>query len=429
MIDTDVAVIGAGPYGLSATAYLRAAGVRTLTLGEPMSFWRTMPAGMLLRSNWSATSIADWRGPLSLDAYCAKTGERFGRPIPLDRFIAYGEWVQRSVAADVDRRSVSQVDRRSEDYLLSLSDGERVTARRVVVAGGIAPFAWRPPSLAHLSPDYASHTADHSDLASFAGRKVLVVGGGQSALESAALIREAGGDVEVLVRQARIIWLHGGKYHRMLGRFAPVFYAPTDVGPLGLSRLVAATDLFRALPRSAQDPLARRCIRPAGAAWLVPRLADVPLTVGCTIRAATPRPGGLKVEISDGSVRVVDHLLLGTGYRIDVHRYPFLGPDLVRVFRLVNGYPVLGAGLEASVPGIHFLGAPAAWSFGPVMRFVSGSWYAGRAVTRSITRATRDPGHLESSSQLGPLAEAASLEHAEQDPDGDLRGEEELASG
>ncbi|HXY72897.1 MAG TPA: FAD-dependent oxidoreductase [Actinomycetota bacterium] len=427
MIDTDVAVIGAGPYGLSATAYLRAAGMRTLTLGDPMSFWRAMPAGMVLRSNWSASSIADYRGPLSLDAYCANTGDRFGRPIPLNRFIAYGEWVQRKVAADVDRRRVLQVDRRSDDFLLALSDGEPVTARRVVVAGGIAPFAWRPPSLGDLTADVASHTADHADLTPFADRKVLVVGGGQSALESAALIREAGGEVEVLVRQDRIHWLHGGKYHRMLGRCAPLVYAPTDVGPLGLSRLVAIPDLFRKLPRRVQDPLAHRCIRPAGAAWLVPRLADVPLTLGCTIRGATPGPGGLRVELSDGSTRNVDHLLFGTGYRVDVHRYPFLGPDIKRELKLVNGYPVLGMGLEASVPGLHFLGAPASWSFGPVMRFVSGSWYAGREVTQSIVRGNDHHGHVEALSRPGSLRVFA----PEYDPDvpREARDEEEFAGG
>jgi hypothetical protein len=46
--------------------------------------------------------------------------------------------------------------------------------------------------------------------------------------------------------------------------------------------------------------------------------------------------------------------------------------------RRVGGYPILGRGFESSIPGLHFLGAPAAWSFGPTMRFVSGSWYAAR---------------------------------------------------
>jgi hypothetical protein len=57
---------------------------------------------------------------------------------------------------------------------------------------------------------------------------------------------------------------------------------------------------------------------------------------------------------------------------------------LVRSLRLVDGYPVLTAGFEASLPGLHFVGASAARSFGPLMRFVAGTGYAARALTRGI---------------------------------------------
>jgi FAD-dependent urate hydroxylase len=393
MDETDVAIVGAGPYGLAATAHLRRAGTDVRVLGDPMSFWRTMPAGMLLRSNWSATCIGEHRGELSLDAFCAETGHRFGRPIPLQRFLDYGTWVQGKVAPDVDRRVVVTVDRHEGGFLLELEDGDRLRARRVVVAGGIAPFANRLAIAEGLPPDLISHTGDHTDLSRFSGRRMLVVGGGQSALESAALLHESGCDVEVLVRADHVNWLHGGKYHRMLGRATPLVYAPTDVGPMGLSRLVAVPDLFRRLPRRVQEPLAYRAIRPAGAAWLVPRLRDVPIRLSTTVLSARQTDAGLRVELSGGETRTVDHMLLGTGYRVDVARYPFLAPELVRAVRRVGGYPVLRRGLESSVAGLHFLGAPAAWSFGPIMRFVSGSWYAGHSLAAvagggSIPRAT-----------------------------------------
>ena len=383
MTRTDVAIIGAGPYGLAAAAHLRRAGVETRVFGEPMSFWGTMPTGMLLRSNRTATSIADYDGPLSLDSYAAEIGERITLPVPLARFLDYGRWVQRKVAPDVDRRRVVQLAKGADRFTLDLADGDRLSARRVVVAGGIAPFAHRPAACAGLPPDLVSHTCEHQDLGVLADRRVLVVGGGQSALESAALLHEAGADVEVVARARRINWLHGGKYHRRLGRAAPLVYAPTDVGPMGLSRLVAVPDLFRRLPRPVQEPLAYRAIRPAGAAWLVPRLRDVPVHLGTGLRAVTVRAGKAAVELTDGRCLVVDHVLLGTGYRVDVARYPFLAPQLTTALRRVGGYPVLHPGLESSVPGLHFVGAPAAWSFGPIMRFVSGSWYASRSVTRA----------------------------------------------
>jgi FAD-dependent urate hydroxylase len=382
---SDVVVLGAGPYGLAAAAHLRRAGAELRIFGEPMSFWRSMPAGMLLRSNWSATCIAEHQGPLSLDVYRQTTGRRFGRPVPLERFVEYGEWVQQQVAPDLDRRSVARLEANGEGFRLRLDDGETLRAGRVVVAAGIAPFPRRPPLLATLPPELASHTGDHRDLSRFAGRRMLVVGGGQSALESAALLHEAGAEAEVLVREDHLHWLHGGKYHRKLGRLAPLVYAPTDVGPMGLSRVVAVPDLFRRLPRSVQDPAARRAIRPAGAEWLISRLQEVPIRLGREVRAAQPAHGRLRVELDGGESRVVDHLLYGTGYRIDIGRYPFLAPELADAIRQVNGYPVLGPGLESSVPRLHFLGAPAAWSFGPIMRFVSGGWYASQALTRAVT--------------------------------------------
>jgi FAD-dependent urate hydroxylase len=385
MATVDVAVIGAGPYGLAAAAHLRRAGVELRIFGDAMSFWRTMPVGMLLRSNWTATCIAEYQGPLSLDSYQQMTGSRFGRPVPLERFIEYGEWVAQQVAPDLDRRTVTRVELDGEAFRLTLDDGDWLLAGRTIVAAGVAPFGRRPPQFAGLPANLASHTGDHRDLSRFAGQRVLVVGGGQSALESAALLHEAGAEAEVLVRQDHIHWLHGGKYHRKLGRLAPLVYAPTDVGPMGLSRVVAVPDLFRRLPRRVQTPAAQRAIRPAGAEWLIARLRDVPVQLGRQVLTAVPDQGRLRVELDGGEHRTVDHLLYGTGYQVDVSRYGFLAPDLVSAVRRVNGYPVLGPGLESSVPRLHFMGAPAAWSFGPIMRFVSGGWYASRAVTRAVT--------------------------------------------
>jgi len=386
----NVAVLGAGPHGLAATAHLRRAGVDVHVVGEPMSFWHTMPTGMLLRSNWTATCIGEYQGPLSLDSYCAETGARFGKPISLAHFLEYGAWVQRQVAPDVDRRAVERLATDGQGFRLHLSDGESLRARRVVVAAGIAPFAYRPPISADLPRECASHTGDHRELARFVDRRVLVVGGGQSALESAALLREAGAHVEIAVRKDHLTWLHGGRYHRMLGKWAPLVYAPTDVGPMGLSRLVAVPDLFRRLPRRVlQDPVAHRSIRPAGAAWLQPRLVDIPIRLATTVRGLTWSGDEVHARLSTGEDLTVDHVLFGTGYRVDITRYPFLPPALSERIQRVGGYPVLRRGMETSVPGLHIVGAPAAWSFGPLMRFVAGGWYAGQSSAQLISSSDR----------------------------------------
>jgi hypothetical protein len=95
------------------------------------------------------------------------------------------------------------------------------------------------------------------------------------------------------------------------------------------------------------------------------------------------------LQLSDGSHELVDHVLMATGYRIDVSKYEFLSASLVSALRLIGGCPVLGRGFESSVRGLHFLGAPAVWSFGPLMRFVAGADFAARAVSQSVVRARR----------------------------------------
>jgi hypothetical protein len=202
-------------------------------------------------------------------------------------------------------------------------------------------------------------------------------------------MHEHGVEVEVLARQKTVYWLHGDGLIDSLGRFAPLFYAPTDVGPIGISRLVATPEVFRRFPRPAFDVIAARAIRPAGASWLKPRMTEVPITADTSVKEAKPVGDKLDLHLSDGTQRRVDHLLFATGYQVDVRRYPFLDRSLAASVSCVDGYPVLKRGMESSVPRLHFLGAPAARSFGPVMRFVAGSWFTSKAITRTVAAQER----------------------------------------
>ncbi len=344
-----------------------------------------MPVGMLLRSNWTATRIADPSRSLTLEAFQAATDQHFSTPVPLDRFVQYGLWYQRQAVPDVDRRKISRVECDSKGFRLTLEDSTIFKSRRVVVAVGIGSFAWRPAEFQSLPVSLASHTSWHRELKLLAGKEVLVVGAGQSALESGALLHEGGAEVEIIARSHEIHWLQGRlskTLHHGLGKFTTqLLYAPTDVGPAGISQLMARPDLLRRLPRGLQDQLRRRAVRPAGARWLVKRLENVPITLGRSVVSVAPAGERVVVKLDDGSGRIVDHVLLGTGYRVDISKYGFLAPELVRSIERFNGYPVLGRGLETSVPGLHILGAAAAWSFGPLMQFVSGTTYASRALT------------------------------------------------
>jgi cation diffusion facilitator CzcD-associated flavoprotein CzcO len=386
----DIAVIGAGPYGLAAAAHLLADdGLAVRVFGDPMSFWeRQMPVGMLLRSPREASHIADPRGELTLDHYEGSIGEAPTRPVPLERFVEYGRWFQKQAVPDLDRRKIVRVHGAPGGFRLDLEDGAELFAERVVLAGGIAPFAWRPAEFAGLPAELASHASEHDDLSGFAGRSVIVVGGGQSALESAALLHEQGAEVRVLVRADHINWLvRSSRLHR-LQSVRRLLYAPADIGPAGVSWLVASPSWFKRLPISVQVPLARRSIRPAGSGWLVPRLEPVPIEVGRSIMSAGAGDGGVELVLDGGERRAADHVLLGTGYRIDVTKLEVLAPELRNALKVVGGYPVLDRSYQSSIPGLHFAGAPAAWSFGPLMRFVAGTGFAARALSRGIASAT-----------------------------------------
>src|SRR5205085_9927253 len=136
-----------------------------------------------------------------------------------------------------------------------LAAAEAVRAAGVIGAAGIGPVAWRPPEFRGMDRELATHSSEHRDLSSFAGSNVVVIGAGQSALESAALMHEAGARVEVIARAPNLTWLRGGTIQRRLGRAKPLLSAQTDVGPAGLRRLVAVPALFGRLPRAAQSPL------------------------------------------------------------------------------------------------------------------------------------------------------------------------------
>jgi FAD-dependent urate hydroxylase len=385
----DVAVIGAGPYGLASTAHLRARGLDVRVLGRPMDLWEErMPVGMFLRSSWEASTISDPERALTLDAYEAGRPAPLPRPIPLEDYLAYARWYQRRAVPDVDTRRVVAVRRGIAGFELELADGAAVSARRVVIATGPADFARRPPAFDDVT--HVRHSVDVREPEAYRGRRTVVIGSGQSAIELAALLHEAGAGVEVIARADHVRWLRrSGWLHGRDGVLRRMLYPPTDVGPVGLSRLVAMPDAFRRLPPGLGDRIAYRCIRPAASGWLVARTAGVRLTLARTIVSASMSGDVLRLRVDDGSEREVDRVVLATGFDVRADRHPLLAPELLVFLRTRDGAPVLGPGFESSVPGLHFVGAFSAASFGPVMRFVSGTPFTGRALARHLAPARR----------------------------------------
>jgi len=277
--DVDVAIVGAGPYGLSSATYLKDKGVGVAVFGDPMSFWRDhMPAGMYLRSNWLASHISDPHKKLTLDHYKADAGLEFKHPVPLQNFVEYGQWYQQKAVPEVKRRQVAGIENSNGHFRVALSDGATVTSKRVIIATGIAPFPWMPKAFEGLPKSHVTHTSDHSDLSRFRGQNILIIGSGQSALDAARLLYAMDIKVEVIGRQKQIRWVGEHVWLHKLGFISWCLYSNFDVGPAGISRLVGFPNIFKLLPRGLQDPISYRAIRPAGTVWQRPYLANVPMT-------------------------------------------------------------------------------------------------------------------------------------------------------
>jgi FAD-dependent urate hydroxylase len=378
-------VIGAGPSGLSATAHLRGAGIETRTFGDPMSFWREhMPDGMKLRSSWGASHLSSPDGRHSLDNFIALHNLPRIEPIPVEHFIAYGEWFQRELVPDLDPRRITRIDHDGTRFQVLVDDGESFASDQIVMATGLANQEFVPAAFRNLGPDFVSHTADHPTLAHFKGRRVAVIGRGQSATESAALLRECGADPE-LIGRGPIRWMSfeakkSGLMHQLR--------APSGVGPFPLDWLVEAPLAWRYCPDPLRVPLSKRCLRPAAAGWLTPRMGGVRLKTGIEVTRAAVEKGAVRLQFSDGSSTVADHVLLATGYVLDISKPGILSPGLLAKVRRHpgTGCPVLSAYLESTVPGLFFTGSSAVPTHGPLLRFVAGVGYSARSIARGAVR-------------------------------------------
>jgi hypothetical protein len=395
----EIAIVGAGPYGLSVAAHLRRHGRPFRILGTPMQSWRgNMPAGMYLKSEGCASSLSDPAGAYTLKAHCQAHGLRYGDygvPVPLETFHGYGLAFQRRFVPEVEDTKVVGLDRSAGGYELRTATGEAFTAGSVVLAVGISHFAHIPEQLARLPRELVSHTSQHRDFGAFAGRDVTVVGGGQSALETAALAQEQGANVRVLVRQPTLVWnADPDEWPRPLAR--RLRHPMTGLGPGWRSWFYCnAPAVFHRLPERTRVRTVNTALGPAGAWWLKQRLQrrQASLLTGHAVRTAEVAGDRvrLRVERADGAVVdwTTDHLIAGTGYRVDLDRLPFLTDRLRASLRRVERAPLLSPAFESSAPGLYFVGLASAYSLGPMMRFVYGADYSAR---RLVGRLARNPG-------------------------------------
>ena len=388
----DVAIIGAGPYGLSIAAHLSGAGVGYRIFGAPMHTWRTsMPEGMVLKSEGNASNLYDPRSELTLERYCADHGLPYahtGFPIPLTTFIDYGIAFQRRFVPHLEDRQVSAVIPTSDGFDLQLQDGGLARARRLIVAAGIRAYEYIPPELENLPPGLASHSATHVKVAGFADKKVAIVGGGASAVNLAALLNKNAAEVTLIVRKDAIAYCGPPTRRTLLDRIKE---PESGLGTGWRSwACCAMPGVFHAMPESFRLMVVRKHL-PAAPGWTLQPQVDgiVPTILGARIARARESGGRVHLELGlrDGETKVltVDHVIAGTGYHVDMRRLAFLGPDVLDRLDCVEHTPRLSRRFESSIPGLFFVGTAAANSFGPLMRFAYGANFAAKRLTQYLS--------------------------------------------
>jgi cation diffusion facilitator CzcD-associated flavoprotein CzcO len=387
---TDVAIIGAGPYGLSLAAHLRARGVKYRIFGEAMRFWRNMPVGVNLKSLAFATNIALPKRGHSFPEWCRQHGLEDFEPCTMQSFSAYGLEIQKHFVPDLEEVLATNIGLRADGFEVALSSGERLRSRKVVVCTGLSGLAKIPDVLRGLGPDHMRHTFDISDYSEFRNKTVAVIGAGASAIEAAALVREAGGCSEVFVRG------HEAVFHGRTPRVRPLWQSiKNPMTVLGASRtswiLQQLPLIVHVLPRERRTRFVKSYLGPASPWWIQDRvLGKVPIHVRHEVVEIGNTGQRVQLKMRDGEGRLrnveVDFVIAGTGYDVNVSRLKFLDPEISDRVHCIERAPTLNLNFESSVPGLHFVGPLSFMCFGPLFRFVTGAEVTARRLARRFSR-------------------------------------------
>ncbi len=377
-IKTDLLIIGAGPFGLALAAYANHLGISHVIAGKPMEFWKNnMPEGMYLRSmsDWSLdptekASIMNYLGIL-------KKTPADVEPLSRDFYLEYCQWFQDQARIRSLPLYVSHLKKEDDHFHATFENGDGIEAKKVVVSIGMGYFKNQPSELTALLPKGRySHTCDAVQLNGQKGKRVLILGGRQSAFEWTALLNDAG----------------AAEVHLVHRHESPKFTESdwTWVSPL-VDGMVTDPAWFRNLPQEEKDAISQRMwgegrlkVEP----WLEKRVkkASTHIHEKAALASCTElADGSMEIKLDNGAAFIVDEIILATGYKVDLKKIPFLEGSLLNKIFTSNGFPVLDEHFQTSVNGLYFTSMPAGQDFGPFFGFTISVRASAKIIGNSIS--------------------------------------------
>lgn len=391
---TDIAIIGAGPYGLSIAAYLGAHGIDHRIFGTPMQSWReNMPESMCLKSAGFASNLYEPSSTFTLEAYCKSISAPYKHidlPIQLKLFCDYGSAFQRKFVPNLEDKKLISLNTDGKYFRLGLTNETSFTAKKVIIAVGINYFKYIPEEISSLSSELVTHSANHRNLEKFKDKRIIVLGAGASAIDIAVLLHEAGARVQQIIRKDKMQF--GGDREQEARSFLRKISNPLSaIGPGWKNQFcVSLPWLFRYLPDNTRIRIVRHRLGPSGGWFMKQRATGVPILFNKKVDRAEPKGNSVCLHLKDldGCITHLnaDHIISATGYRADMRRLPFLGSEIVEHLNVVGGSPVLSANFASSISGLYFVGPISAMTFGPLMRFAVGADFTSRRITKHLLK-------------------------------------------
>jgi cation diffusion facilitator CzcD-associated flavoprotein CzcO len=380
--DTDLLIIGAGPFGLAMAAYAQDHSIDYLLVGRAMDSWRShMPQRMLLRSrcDWHLDPCEQY----TIDRFLASRGLSREEVEPLNRdfYLEYVDWFQRQRGLVPIPELVQRLDAAAGGFQATLQDGSLIQANRVLLAIGFAYFPHLPADLiARLPTGRYSHTCELVTFDHLRAKRCLIIGGRQSAFEWTALLAEAGAAA-----------VHVSHRHPT-PRFANSEWA--EINQM-MARFVDEPGWYRALAGGEQADVQRKFAQAKVKLepWLWPRVDKENVTLWPETQMVSCREtdhGDLHVRLDSGDTLSVDHVILATGYRVDMAQVPFLAAgNLLPRLAMNDGFPKLDDQFQTSVPGLFITSLPATRDFGPFFGFTVAVNASAKLIGRAVSSTRR----------------------------------------